>query len=340
MKLAIEQAEKGRGLTSPNPNVGSVIVKDAELLGAGWHRKAGQPHAEREAIADALTRHHSDSLKGATIYITLEPCSTQGRTPPCVDGIIEAGITRVVYGAVDPNPEHAGRADAILRQKGIDVLAGVEREACEYLHRAFIKRVTTGKPWVIVKTAMSLDGRITRPAGEGQWLTGEESRAEVQRIRCEVDAIITGANTIREDDPQLTLRGEDVPAGKQQPWRVVLTRGKKEGLPADAKVFNDNFKVRTLVYENLELTNVLTRMSKMNCDSVLVESGGSLLASFFKSGEVDEVVIFYAPMICGGVKLGVGGSEGFNLRDSVHLSNIKNKLFGDDLMLRGVVKKN
>ncbi len=338
MRMALNEAQKSRGLTSPNPNVGAVIVKQGEILGRGVHRKAGLPHGEREAIADALTRHSADELRGSTIYVTLEPCSTQGRTPACVQGILEMGISSVVYGAVDPNPEHAGRADGILQAQGVEVTAGVLAEQCEYEHRGFFKRMRSGRPWVIAKSAMSLDGKITRPAGEGQWLTGAEARAEVQNIRCESDAIITGGNTVRADDPALTLRGENVLAGKIQPWRVVMTRSDARFLPNSAKLFNDEFSDRTLVYQNESPASVLKQLAEMDCNVVMLECGGVLLGEFVKAGLVDECVFFYAPMICGGSKDGVGDGD-MQLVNSLHMKNPQWSQLGNDLMVRGEVNR-
>ncbi|MEY4242774.1 MAG: bifunctional diaminohydroxyphosphoribosylaminopyrimidine, partial [Verrucomicrobiota bacterium] len=199
MDRALEEARKGVGKTAPNPPVGAVIVKNGVLLGRGWHRAAGRPHAEREALADAERSHGSEAVRGATIYITLEPCSTQGRTPPCTQGLMDAGIRRVVYACRDENPAHAGRADELLTKAGIEVLAGVRGEAAERLLRPFFKVRKTGLPWVIWKTAMSLDGRVTRPPGEGQWLTSADSRSDVHRLRSTVDAILTSGETVRRD---------------------------------------------------------------------------------------------------------------------------------------------
>ena len=206
MQLALTEARNGMGRTAPNPPVGAVIVKDGILLGKGWHRAAGKPHAEREALADAGQK----DLRGATLYITLEPCSTQGRTPPCTQGIIDAGIGRVVYACVDRNPDHAGRADFLLHAAGIEVVSGICQEEAEKLLRPFFKVRETGLPWVIWKSAMSLDGRITRPPGEGQWLTGELARADVQMIRATVDAILTSGETVRRDKPALTIRDPEL----------------------------------------------------------------------------------------------------------------------------------
>ena len=337
MQMALEEGKKGLGLTSPNPAVGAVIVKDGVVLGKGWHRKAGEPHAEREAIADAMKTHGADLLKGATIYVTLEPCSTTGKTPPCCMGVIEAGISKVVYGAEDPNPAHVGAADKLLRDHGVEVVSGVEREECEALLRSFAKRITTGLPWVIAKTAMSLDGRITRPKQEGQWLTGEQARAEVHRIRGEVDAVIVGGKTVRKDDPKLTVRSDDVSPEKAQPWRVVLTQSGKESLPQDACLFTDEYKDRTVVYEDEALEQVLRNVAELGCNSVLLECGGVLMRQFLEQGLVDEVALFYAPILTGGSDFGFG--LGDHLSESQVLSEPKVKTFGSDVMVRGVLAK-
>ena len=246
MQLALAEARKGVGRTAPNPPVGAVIVKHGVLLGSGWHRAAGQPHAEREALADACANHGREAVRGATVYVTLEPCSTHGRTPPCTQGLIDAGVARVVYACVDRNPDHAGRADTLLTAAGIVVASGVCRDEAERILRPFFKVRETGLPWVIWKTAMSLDGRITRPPGEGQWLTGEAARADVQQLRATADAILTSGATVRRDRPALTLRAPGLLDGRPQPWRVVFT-DEPESLPKDAPLFTDEWRERTLI---------------------------------------------------------------------------------------------
>ena len=337
MQLAIVEAQKGIGLTSPNPCVGAVIVKNGLILGKGWHRKAGMPHAEREAIANALLSHVDDDLKGATIYVTLEPCSTQGLTPACVDGIIEAGISKVVYGSTDSNPCHSGRANALLNDNGIAVISGVEEEACDNLIKTFNKRIKTGLPWVIAKTAMSLDGRITRPKGEGQWLTGEQARAEVHQIRSSVDAIITGGKTARKDDPSLTIRGAAHSDKKLQPWRVVLTQKGKENLPGDLKLFTDDHAKRTIVHEDKSLIDTLKELADLGCNAVLLECGGGLMRQFLEQELVDEVAVFIAPIITGGSTFGFGLGE--HLNKSYFLANATSQTYGKDLMIRGDLRR-
>ena len=324
MALALEEARKGIGKTAPNPPVGAVIVKDEVLLGKGWHRAAGKPHAEREALADAAGR----DLRGATIYITLEPCSTHGRTPPCTAGIIEAGIARVVYACVDRNPDHAGRADDLLASAGIEVVSGVCADEAGKILRPFFKVRETGMPWVIWKTAMSLDGRITRPPGEGQWLTGESARADVQQLRSTVDAILTSGETVRRDKPALTIRVPELLEGREQPWRVIVT-DRPESLPEQPD--------RTLIRPRADLAGTLRNLaSEQGILTVMVEAGGVFSAALFEEGRVDEVVVYYAPMLCGGPTPGLGG-EG--LKESLRLEEINFQQLGNDVRVRGIVRR-
>lgn len=323
MQLALTEARNGMGRTAPNPPVGAVIVKDGILLGKGWHRAAGKPHAEREALADAGQK----DLRGATLYITLEPCSTQGRTPPCTQGIIDAGIGRVVYACVDRNPDHAGRADFLLHAAGIEVVSGICQEEAEKLLRPFFKVRETGLPWVIWKSAMSLDGRITRPPGEGQWLTGELARADVQMIRATVDAILTSGETVRRDKPALTIRDPELLAGRQQPWRVVVT-DRPESI-----VFQGPMD-RTLIRPRGDLREILRNLvSEQGVLTVMVEAGGVFSAALFEAGLIDELVVYYAPLLCGGPSPGLGGG---GLHESLHLEEIDFKQFGDDVRVRGI----
>ena len=334
MRRAIEEGKKGIGRTSPNPPVGSVIVKDGVELGAGWHHGAGQPHAEREAMAAVRAMHGGDSLFGSTVYVTLEPCSTHGRTPPCTEGLIEARVGRVVYAAEDPNPAHAGRADKLLEAAGIEVTRGVLAEEAMDLIRAFTKVQLTGLPWVILKTAMSLDGRITRPPGEGMWLTGEEARAEVQRLRAECEAILTSGETVRRDNPRLDLRDPLLAAGRAQPWRIVLTRD-ASSLPVDAPLFTDGHRDRTLVEDRDHPEAVLRRLvSERGVSTVLVECGGRLAAELIEAKLIDEWVAFMAPLLGGGP---VPALAGDGLGDGLPLSHASFRRFGPDVMLRAKI---
>jgi diaminohydroxyphosphoribosylaminopyrimidine deaminase/5-amino-6-(5-phosphoribosylamino)uracil reductase len=332
MRLAIEQAQWGVGKTAPNPPVGSVIVKNGKLFGKGWHRGAGHPHAEREAMADARQLHGAESLVGATAYVTLEPCSTFGRTPPCVDGLIDAGITRVVYACVDPNPAHAGRANERLERAGIEVVSGVlEQEAAKIL-RPFSKVQRTGLPWVTVKMAMSLDGRISRPDGEGQWLTGEEARADVQRLRAEMDAILTSGETVRADRPALTIRDAKLCEGRNQPWRVIVSRH-SETLPIDAPVMSDEYRARTLIREGNFEKILRDLVQEQGVMSVMVEAGGDLVAELWRQKLVDEWVCYLAPLLTGG-KVAVAGLSDLNAQ----LRDVEWSRLGEDVKMRALVK--
>jgi diaminohydroxyphosphoribosylaminopyrimidine deaminase/5-amino-6-(5-phosphoribosylamino)uracil reductase len=333
MRLALTEARRGTGLTSPNPCVGAVIVKDGRLLGSGWHRKAGGPHAEVEALRAAEAVHGLNALTGAVAYVTLEPCSTHGRTPPCVEALIAAGITRVVWGSDDPNPQHTGRAREILTNAGIDVLSSVLEEECREVIAPFAKLITTGLPWIIAKAGMSLDGRITRPAGEGQWITSEASRADAMKLRAQCDAIMVGAETIRQDNPALTLRGPDIPEGKEQPWRVILTHS--GNLPPESKVFTDEQSHRTLAFRSRPMKDILRDLAARGVMSVLIEGGGRLLASAFSGRLVDEVVIYTAPLISGSGRCVVEAAcfEG----GSVELKFVSTEMIGTDVKLRARV---
>ena len=336
MQLAIAEAKNGIGLTAPNPAVGAVIVKDGIILGKGWHRKAGLPHAEREAIADVLENHSEEAMEGATIYVTLEPCSTQGKTPPCTQGIINYGITRVVYGAKDPNPHHVGRAQSLLEAAGISVTTGICETECMKLIRAFSKVQLTGFPWIILKSAMSLDGKITRPSGESQWLTSPESREHVQQIRYECDAVITGGNTLRMDDPALTIRDAEKMEknNKLQPWRMIISRSEESPLPQSAQVFTDEFSNRTLTQRNGDLLAALKILVSKGCNTVLVEAGGTLMGAFIDAGLIDEVAIFYAPLITGGNMPAFSGSSlPIRLKESEYTQ------IGNDVLLKAIVDR-
>ncbi len=329
MAAALDQARRGVGLTSPNPPVGAVVVANDMIIGWGYHKKAGEAHAEVEAIHDALMRFPKQ-LPGATLYVTLEPCCTAGRTPPCTDAIKNARIGRVVYGSRDPNPAHQGRADDVLRAAHIQVGSGVLEDECSDLIRPFAKWIKTGIPYVIAKAGQSLDGRITRPGDEPQWITSDAARGHALRLRGRVDAIIVGAETVRRDNPQLTLRGANVNTGKQQPWRVVMTRS--GALPEQATIFTDEFKDRTVVLRGLDFPDVLRELGNRGVTSVLVEGGGIILGRAFSCRMVDEVAWYVAPRICGGGRPSVAGLP---LPRSVELKPVKVMTIGDNVCFTG-----
>jgi len=336
MRMALEEARKGVGRTAPNPPVGAVIVKEGACIGRGWHRAAGRPHAEREALADAFQKVGPAAVRGATAYVTLEPCSTYGRTPPCTAGLIEAGISRVVYGCVDRNPDHAGRADALLESAGIQVRGGVLAGECHAILRPFFKVRETGLPWVIWKTAMSLDGRITRPLGEGQWLTGESARADVQRLRATVDGILTSGETVRRDQPALTIRVPELLEGREQPWRIVVT-DRPDSMPPDSALFGDRWAERTLLRPRGNLTGILRGLvAEQGVLSVMIEAGGEFSAALFEEGLVDEVVVYLAPLLCGGEIPALGGA---GLAEKLALREVEFTRIGEDVRMRGIVDR-
>jgi diaminohydroxyphosphoribosylaminopyrimidine deaminase/5-amino-6-(5-phosphoribosylamino)uracil reductase len=330
MKLALAQGRLGLGFTAPNPSVGAIIVRNGEILGKGYHVRAGAPHAEIEAIADAHRNGHD--LIGSEIFITLEPCSTEGRTPPCTSALLKEGFQRVVWAADDPDVRHCGAARKLLEQRGVEVKTGVLAEEADYLHRAFFKVQRTGLPWVIVKTALSLDGRITRPPGEGQWLTGDKARAEVQEIRGEADAIVTSGATARADNPRLSYRGKRV--GKNQPARVVISRQEQGGLPLTAHLLNDGELTR---FEKGDLASMLRRLAAEGLHTVLVEAGGGLVGDLLDARLVDEWVSYFAPLICGGPSPAVGGKGIGELFKRPRLHRIESARLGDDVRVRGLV---
>ena len=338
MQRALALGKQGIGSTSPNPPVGALIVKDEIELGGGWHHGPGQAHAEIEAMQAAHQKHGETCCKGATLYVTLEPCSTHGRTGPCTEAIVKDGIARVVYGTEDPNPNHVGLAESILSEAGLAVRCGVHEADCQELIRPFAKVQRTGLPWVIIKSAMSLDGRITRPTSEGQWLSGKASRAEVQQLRGEVDAVLTSGRTVRADNPSLTVRDRPLAPGEQQPWRVVLTT-KDDGVPAAAALHHDPHSERTLIFKGRRIENVLRDLvSERGVCSVLVEAGGRLLGRFLDEGWADEAVIYLAPLVTGGEVPSVGGEGAASLADRLRLEEVRFDRFDDDVRLRGLLR--
>lgn len=332
MTYAMALAARGIGMTSPNPPVGAVLVKGGQLIGEGFHHKAGGPHAEIGALRDAKKKGHS--TQGASVYVTLEPCSTHGRTPPCTKALIEAGIVSVTYGSRDPNPVHSGAADELLRAAGINVEGGVLGEECQRLLAPFTKWITTGLPYVIAKSGQSLDGRITRPPGESQWITNEAAREHSMQLRLRCDAIMIGAETLRADNPRLTLRGDEIPHGKEQPWRVIVTRSGK--LPKKANVFTDKFKDRTLVLRgDFQFSDILRELASREISTVLLEGGGSLMGQAFAARAVDEVCWYVAPRICGGGVMSVGGIDFPLSAMSVELTDVWHETIGDNLCVQG-----
>lgn len=327
MHAALDEARKGIGQTLPNPAVGAVVVKTGRLLARGWHRAAGQPHAEVEALRSLAPR----DTRGATLYVTLEPCSTSGRTPPCTEAIIRAGITRVVYGTTDPNPRHAGRAAKILRAAGISVTHSLLAAECAALNADWNKWITTGLPYVVAKAGLTLDGRINSPPGR-RWITSPAARRDVMRLRATMQAILVGGGTVRVDDPQLTVRGRQV---KEQPWRAIWTRSGR--LPAQAKVFTDTDKDRTIVFKNLPLREALRELARRGAVRVLIEGGAGVLGEAFDRNLVDEVCFYLAPVLSGGPTPVTGGKGVADHRTAPRLRDVVYRRIGPDVRLTGKI---
>ena len=331
MAEALADGAKGLGLTSPNPPVGAIIVSEGVIIGRGWHKVAGGPHAEIVALGDAERKFGPDAARGATLYVTLEPCSTQGRTPPCTAALLAAGLKRVVVGTVDPNPAHAGAGLEILRGAGIEVVTPVLEKEAQDLIRFFTRHITTGLPWVIAKSAITLDGRTTLPPGFGSWVSSKAARDDVQSLRRQCDAILVGGETFRRDDPALTLRGK-WSKGRIQPWRVILTAD--PDLPEHYQMFTDNHTNRTLVHEGISLQESLTRLAKVGVTSVLLESGGRLLSHALSEGFVNEMVLYLAPTLGGGDHHLISGEGILGT-----LSEMEVAMVGPDVRIRGRVMR-
>ena len=354
MRLALRLARRAYGQTSPNPLVGAVLVKRGEILGRGWHHQAGQPHAEIEALRDAERR--GKSAQGATLYVTLEPCCTHGRTPPCTDAILRHGIRRVVVAATDPNPQHAGHGFEILRAAGIGVTTGVLAAESARMNESFNHWIVHRTPFVTVKSALTLDGKIATAAGESKWITGELARQEVMRLRAGADAILVGVGTVLADDPALTVRtGKTV----QSRRRIVLdTRART---PLGAKLVTDEFAALTTVvvgesaprrrvqslakrvrvltvpeqHGHIDLAPLLPLLGADGLTSLLVEGGGEVNASFLLGGHAHRVAFFYAPKILGGrtAHHAVEGEGAKSLAESLPLAELAWRQLGPDLLL-------
>jgi len=356
MARAIELAERGLNSTSPNPRVGCVLVKDGQIIAEGFHLKAGQGHAEVEALASLV---NASDAKGASAYVTLEPCSHTGRTPPCCDELISAGISRVVIGMQDPNPRVAGEGIARLEAAGIEVVTGVLENEAKALNPGFIKRMTQRLPWVRVKTAASLDGRTAMASGESQWITGPAARDDVQNWRARSCAVITGYGTLLADRPSLNVRGEKQLASLQgrQPLRVVLDSSFQSDpdtpvftLPGESLVIGCDDS--TAGYDRLQsagvnvvtvpryrgrvdLFEVLALLADRECNEVLVEAGSVLAGAFIDAGLVDELVLYLAPSFLGHeARPMLQLADRLIMADKVKLKIMEMRMVGDDLRIR------
>lgn len=349
MRRAIELAERAR--PSPNPRVGSVIVRDGVQVGEGWHVAAGCDHGEIVALKAA-----GDRARGATVYVTLEPCNHYGRTPPCTEALIAAGVSRVVIGVRDVNPHVRGGGIERLRAAGIEVTTGVEAQACHRLIRAWCKFVTQGKPYVILKAAMSLDGRIATRTGESQWITGPEARRDAHRLRAHADAVLVGIGTVLKDNPTLTPR--DVPVPGPLPVRIVLDTSLRTPLESTVvRTANqvptwivhaddaESSRARALQAHGVEtlalprkgrhvpITDVLRLLADRGIVELLVEGGGAIHGAFLDAGEADAVVCYLAPLILGGQDaLAAFGGVGVGpLVDAHRLTGMQVETVGADL---------
>jgi diaminohydroxyphosphoribosylaminopyrimidine deaminase / 5-amino-6-(5-phosphoribosylamino)uracil reductase len=357
MRLALEMAGTAKGKTNPNPMVGAVIVKDGEIVGTGIHRKAGEPHAEVHAF-----RMAGGHAKGATLYVTLEPCSHYGKTPPCAILVKESGVKRVVVAMEDPNPQVAGRGIGILREAGIEVEVGVLEEEAKRLNERFVHNMLTGRPFVISKTAMTLDGKIAAYNGHSKWVTGEEARKHVHELRKESDAILVGIGTVLADNPRLTTRLE---AGGKNPVRVILDSALR--IPLEALVTDcteastwiaaasdaDPVKAKALQEKGLEiillskdkngldLRELLTRLYEKGITDIIVEGGSQINSAFLREGLIDKFLVYIAPKILGGLHSlsPFAGSdvEGMDEAVGIHIEKIEQ--YGEDLCLTAYPEK-
>ncbi|MBI4774322.1 MAG: bifunctional diaminohydroxyphosphoribosylaminopyrimidine deaminase/5-amino-6-(5-phosphoribosylamino)uracil reductase RibD [Deltaproteobacteria bacterium] len=357
MRLALQLARKAWGRTSPNPMVGAVVVREHSIVGRGYHAKAGKPHAERIALEEA-----GEAARGATLYVTLEPCNHYGRTPPCTQAVLDSGVRRVVIGQMDPNPAVRGGGAPLLRERGIEVTTGVLELECAHLNEAFTTYVTQGRPFLAIKVAASLDGKIATSMGDSKWVTNERSRNFVHKLRAGADAIMVGRGTVMADDPQLTCRrkyGSD-------PIRVILDSGLN--IRSDRKVFNADSEAGLIVFtrkgaaaekireieaagsEVIQVTadgdwvsfpEVISELARRKVTSVLIEGGSRVAASALRSGLADKIYFFYAPKIIGGKDApGMFGDLGIRrMADGMKVYNVKHRRFGDDLLLEGYLRK-
>ncbi|MBE9608666.1 bifunctional diaminohydroxyphosphoribosylaminopyrimidine deaminase/5-amino-6-(5-phosphoribosylamino)uracil reductase RibD [Chitinilyticum piscinae] len=344
MQRAIDIAALGLYTTTPNPRVGCVIVRDGHVVGEGWHARAGEPHAEVHALRQA-----GELARGATAYVTLEPCSHHGRTPPCADALLAAGVARVIAAMRDPNPLVAGRGLARLAAAGVAVASGLLQAQALAQNAGFISRMVRQRPWLRLKTACSLDGRTALANGESKWITGAAARADVQRWRARSCAMLTGIGTVLADDPQLTVR--DFPV-ERQPLRVVLDRELRT--PPSAKLLampgvllftaaqdatrqaalrerGAEIVMLPVAGNRLPLAMVLAALAQRGCNEVMLEAGATLAGSALRAGLVDELLLYQAPVLLGDPGRGVASLELASMQDKLVPRVIERRMLGDDL---------
>lgn len=366
MRMALRLAKKGQGLTTPNPMVGAVVSRAGLVIGSGWHQQAGAPHAEIEALRDVQSR--GESPRGAVLHVTLEPCCTHGRTPPCTTAIIASGIKKVRVAATDPNPLHAGRAFQILQTAGIEVITGVLADQATQMNEVFNHWIVHRQPFVTLKAAMTLDGRIATATGQSKWITGPQARLESMKLRRVQDAILVGVETVLRDDPSLTRRqplGSKFPLPKKPLRRIILDSQART--PLTSKIVTDDLSAATTIYATVaaprrrveslrgrvrveiapatrgkvDLQYLLSQLGKEEITSLLVEGGGEVHASFLEAGEAQRVVFFFAPLILGGKnsKRATAGEGIPSLALAPKLDQIQWKRLGPDLMVRARVRR-
>jgi len=357
MRLALKLASRAKGETSPNPMVGAVIVKGRRIVGKGYHHRAGQPHAEVLAL-----RRAGEKARGATLYLNLEPCDHFGRTPPCTQAILDGGIKKVVVGMMDPNPLVSGRGIGRLRKAGVDVQVGLLREECRNLNAPFIKYMKTGMPLVTLKAAISLDGKVATRSGDSRWISSQESRNYVHRLRAGMDAVMTGIGTVLKDDPLLSVRlpgrqavhqplrvivdshlripfhSQLVQTAKRYPTLVVTTRAAPAGKIERLKKRNVEVVVmKKDVHGRVNLKALLGELGRRGILSVLLEGGPTLNASVLGEGLVDRLILFLAPKIIGGEKSPgmIGGQGVLRVKDARSVKVMKMERIGPDFLIEG-----
>jgi diaminohydroxyphosphoribosylaminopyrimidine deaminase/5-amino-6-(5-phosphoribosylamino)uracil reductase len=360
MKIALSLAKRGRGKVSPNPLVGAVLVKNGQIIGKGFHQRAGRPHAEVNALKDA-----GNKAIGADLYINLEPCCHYGKTPPCTDALIAHRIRRVFVGMVDPNPLVSGKGIKRLVNAGIQVTTGILEGEARKLNEVFIKYTTEKMPFVIMKVASTLDGKIATRDGDARWITGEKARTFVHQLRNEVDAILVGIGTVKRDDPQLTTR---LPHGRgRDPHRIILDTHLT--IPLSSKLLHLDSQVRTIIATaaqhassgkarkleglgatiltvptlrgRINLKALLKKLGTRDITSVMVEGGRETITSFLEQGLVDKLYLFYAPkIIMGKEAVGITGGPGKALiQEAIRVNDVTVRRMGDDILIEGYLQK-
>ncbi|MBI5604148.1 MAG: bifunctional diaminohydroxyphosphoribosylaminopyrimidine deaminase/5-amino-6-(5-phosphoribosylamino)uracil reductase RibD [Deltaproteobacteria bacterium] len=357
MKMALRLARKGSGRTSPNPMVGAVVVRKGVVVGQGFHQRAGGPHAERIALEEA-----GDRARGGTLYLNLEPCNHFGRTPPCSPLILERGIKKVVFGMIDPNPQVQGGGGDWLRSQGVEIVQGVLEQECRRLNEFFIKWIITGLPFVIIKAAVSLDGRIATRTGDSKWISNERSRLLVHRLRNEVDGVLVGVGTVMKDDPLLTVR---LPKGKiKDPLRIVVDPRLR--LSNKSQILNDPDKTLIVTGDQvpfgkkkgflskgvdilslpeqegrISIKDLLTDLGRRGLISLLVEGGAEVYGSFLSERQVDKLILFVAPLLIGGQKAKgmIGGQGVASITEALRFKEMKVKSLAGDILVEAYPEK-